>query len=224
MNTRTATFTLTILLFSSCQPRLFRPYKCGPVLNAEQIQVFRQVNEFIDLRPGDVYADIGASSGYYDGAMAVFLDSIDFYIQDIDPKCLSKKNLRKMVKYYSSFSEIPLEEKHRFYPVIGTETETNLPDSLFDRIYSNATYHVLNDPDAILQDIRRKLKPDGLLFIRDEFIYEGSPKLCDSKQCRHLIPRFDDFLQTMGRNGFEMAGQSESMGNYPIYRFRKSSR
>lgn len=206
---------------AGCQARLFRPYKCGPVLDEEQIQVFRQVNEFIGLQPGDNYADIGASSGYYDGAMAVFADSVNFYIQDIDKECLNRKNLRRVVKYYSRFNERPLKEEHRFYAVIGSETETNLPEALFDKIYSNATYHVLNDPDALLQDIYTKLKPDGLLFIRDEFTYEGETKLCDSKQCRHLIPTFEDFVTTMSKNGFEMAGQSELLGNYPIYRFRK---
>ncbi|HZB14678.1 MAG TPA: hypothetical protein VE467_16680, partial [Chryseolinea sp.] len=53
---------------------VFRPYPCGPVLDKEGIQIFKRQNEFLGLTPGVVFADVGASSGYYDAAMAVFLD------------------------------------------------------------------------------------------------------------------------------------------------------
>jgi hypothetical protein len=69
---------------------IFRPYPCGPVLDQEGIQIFKKQNDFLGLKPGMVFADIGASSGYYDGAMAVFLDSVTFYLNDIDHHCLNE--------------------------------------------------------------------------------------------------------------------------------------
>ena len=95
-----AVFTLLVaFLVLSCSS-IVRPYPCGPVLDTEGIQVFKRQNEFLGLKPGVVFADIGASSGYYDAAMAVFLDSVTFYLNDIDKNCLNERNLNKVIRYY----------------------------------------------------------------------------------------------------------------------------
>lgn len=215
---RPALFILSFLV-AGCGDSLIRPYKCGPVLTEKDIQIFRKVNTFLDLRAGDTYADIGASSGYYDGAMAVFLDSVDLYIQDIDQHCLTERNLKRVVRYYSRFRKTP--DTNHFHVTIGDEKKTNLPRGIFDKIYCNATFHVLQYPDAIVSDLYTRLRPDGKLFIRDEFVYHGETRYCDAKQCRNLIPQFEDFLAIMERNGFRLTGQSDDLGDYPIYRFEK---
>jgi len=215
---RPVLFVLSFMI-AGCGTPLFRPYKCGPVLKEKDIQIFEKVNAFLDLLPGDTYADIGASSGYYDGAMSVFLDSVDFYIQDIDRECLTEKNLKRVTKYFGRFRKSP--DTNRYHAVIGEDKKTNLPDGIFDKIYCNATYHVLQYPDAIIADLYTRLKPDGALYIRDEFVYDGQTRYCDSKQCRNLIPQHKDFLAVMERNGFRLTDQSDDLGDYPIYKFEK---
>lgn len=208
------------LLLLSCTS-IFRPYTCGPILKEEDIQIFKTVNEFLELKPGDVFADVGASSGYYTAAMAVFIDSVDVYIQDIDGNCLNPKNMKRVLRYYSRFAEKSLEDKNRFHVVIGNEKVTNLPVGSFDQIYSNATYHVLGFPDEVISDLYSTLKPDGHLFIRDEFVYDDKVKFCGSKDCKRPLPEYHAFIQVMERNGFELSGQSNDVGSYPIYKFRK---
>lgn len=211
---------LLLLVFASCTP-LFRPYTCGPVLKEDQIQIFNSVNKFLDIQPGDTYADVGSSSGYYVGAMAVFLDSVDFYLQDIDANCLNKKNVDRVLKYYSRFRSVPIEQTNNFHITIGSEKQTNLPDDTFDQIYSNATFHVLNYPDSVMRDLHLKLKDDGHLFIRDEFAYNGETKYCESKDCKMPLPQYQDFLTIMQRNGFKLVDESNDVGSYPIYKFAK---
>ena len=215
-----AVFTLLVaFLVFSCSS-IFRPYPCGPVLDKEGVQVFKRQNEFLGLKPGVVFADIGASSGYYDAAMAVFLDSVTFYLNDIDHHCLNERNLNKVLRYYSKLRGSSIQTTNSFRYIIGTPTQTNLPENTFDVIFSNATMHVIDELDSMLTDLHRNLKPDGSLYIRDEFVYNGESKKCGSKTCGHFVLQYEPFLQRMNQNGFVLNGESHEFG-YPIYKFSK---
>jgi hypothetical protein len=203
-----------------CQAQIFRPYKCGPVLKKDDIQTFERLNDYLEISSGDSFAEIGASSGYYNGAMAVFLDSVTFYLQDIDRDCLNENNLQKVLRHYSKFRKSPITATNSFHIVIGSETKTNLPINAIDIIFSNATYHVLDQPDAIISDLYQSLRYDGSLAIRDEFVYDGSIKYCPDKNCKNPLTKFEDFQATMERNGFVMVHQTDQFG-YPVYKFRK---
>jgi SAM-dependent methyltransferase len=215
-----ALFTILLASFLFSCSSVFRPYPCGPVLDKEGIQVFKKQNEFLGLKPGMVFADIGASSGYYDAAMAVFLDSVQFYLNDIDRHCLNKRNLNKVLRYYSKLKGSSLEATNDFHYVIGTPTRTKLPENTFDVIFSNATMHVIDQPDSILADLFKNLKSDGRLYVRDEFVYNGEIKKCGSKKCGHDVLQYEPFLRRMNRNGFVLIGETHELG-YPIYKFSK---
>lgn len=202
------------------QAQIFRPYKCGPVLKEGSIKTFDSLNQYLGIESGDVFAEIGASSGYYNGAMAVYLDDVTFYLQDIDQGCLNQENLTKVLDYYSKFRKTPITATNRFHIVIGTATSTNLPRNSIDIIYSNATYHALDYPDSIVADLHKSLKVNGILAIRDEFVYDGKLKYCQDKQCKNPLAFFEDFNNTMAIAGFELVDQTEQFG-YPVYKFRK---
>jgi hypothetical protein len=202
------------------QAQIFRPYKCGPVLKKDGIQTFDSLNQYLAIKPGDVFAEIGASSGYYNGAMAVYLDNVTFYLQDIDRTCLNQENLTKVLGYYSKFRETPITATNKFHIVIGTETSTNLPRDSIDIIYSNATYHALDYPDSIVADLHKSLKTTGVLAIRDEFVYDGKLKYCQDKKCKNPLAFFEDFSNTLAIAGFELIDKTDQFG-YPVYKFRK---
>ena len=210
---------IVLLLLAGCS-KIFRPYPCGPVLDKEGVQIFQKQNEFLGLKQGMVFADLGASSGYYDAAMAVFLDSVTFYLNDIDHHCLNERNLNKVIRHYSKIRGNSLRESNTFHFVIGTPTHTKLPENTFDVIFSNATMHVIDYPDSILADLHRNLKADGNLYVRDEFAYDGKTKKCGSKKCGHELLQYDSFIKLMNRNGFKLTGESHDFG-YPIYKFSK---
>lgn len=216
---KTSLTFLAVLLLVSCST-VFRPYPCGPVLDKDGVQVFKRQNEFLGLKPGVVFADIGASSGYYDAAMAVFLDSVTFFLNDIDYHCLNQRNLNKVLRYYSKLRGSAINATNTFHYVIGTPKQTKLPDDTFDVIFSNATMHVIEYQDSILSDLYRNLKDDGSLYIRDEFTYNGEIKKCGSKKCGHNVLQYESFLQRMNQNGFKLTGETLEFG-YPIYKFQK---
>jgi SAM-dependent methyltransferase len=215
-------FAVICFVFTGCST-LFRPYPCGPVLDEEGVQIFKKQSDFLGLQAGTVFADIGASSGYYDAAMAVFVDSVTFYLNDIDHHCLNQKNLDKVLKHFSKIRGQSLEANNTFHYVIGTPTRTKLPHNTFDVIFSNATMHVIEHPDSILVDLYKNLKADGSLFIRDEFVFDGVPRNCPSRKCGHQLLQYKPFIELMSRHGFFLTGETLEFG-YPMYKFSKVAR
>lgn len=197
-------------------------FKCGPALNEKTLlKSFKPLVAFLDLKPGDVFADIGASSGYYDATLAYLVDSVTFYIQDIDTSCLNERELHKILDYYSVLGERSLEATNTFKIVIGEINQTNLPNNTIDKIYTNGTFHLFGQPHVILQDIRQKLKPGGFLFIRDDFNQAGENRICEGENCQVPLVQYNHFLKLMADNGFKLLEISDEIGPYPVHKFVK---
>ncbi len=133
---------------------------------------------------------------------------------------MNENNLSRVLTYYSKFRKGKITDTNQFNIVIGTATETNLPSNTFDVIYSNATYHVLDDPAAIMVDIKRSLKDDGILAIRDGFVFDGRDKPCEDKTCSSPRAHYHEFIKVMNQSGFRLINQTEEFG-YPTFKFKK---
>jgi ubiquinone/menaquinone biosynthesis C-methylase UbiE len=219
---RVITFILIVLLFQVCSPKV-APYAHGPVMSEKRIKKsFEPILQFMDVKPGIVFADVGASSGALTVMMATLMDSATVYIQDIDQTNLQEDNLNKIIDFYSKQSNLNLRNKNKFQLVIGDRTHSNLPNETFDLIYSNATMHVFDSPDTILTDLSKKLKPNGKLFIRDSFKNDhGAGNFCSDPSCAKPLITIDEFLITMERNRFKLVKKSPDMSGYPLFGFAK---
>ncbi len=208
---------LFVYVTSACAP-----YANGPVFTPENARTtFQPIVEFMEIKSGMTVADVGAGSGALTVIMATQLTNCQVYIQDIDRNLLDSANVNKMVRYYQE--KMPQEPglKNTFHIIHGTPVQTGLPEGAVDRIYSNATMHVLEYPDEMLQDLRKKLKPDGLLFIRDGFRNDnGEGEYCSSKDCGKPLLDIEEFLALMKRNGYAIVKQSPDLKGYPVFGFR----
>lgn len=109
----------------------------------------------LNLRPGQVVADIGAGSGYYSVRLARAVGPTGrVYATDIQPEMLAL--LKKKIDD-DKVANIEL--------VLGTETETRLPDGSIDLAVMVDVYHELAEPQAFLKSVRRALKKDGRLVL-----------------------------------------------------------
>jgi SAM-dependent methyltransferase len=134
----------------------------------DNIEVIRQIIESkgldtVKLLKGETIADIGAGNGTLEAMLSIFHDSLTFYIQDIDTSVCNQKAIDKVVNFYQKVKGSPFSNK--FITITGMDNETNLPDNTFDKILMLWTYQYFKNPIAIMKDLRRKLKSDGLMYI-----------------------------------------------------------
>jgi len=109
----------------------------------------------LDIRPGQVVADVGAGSGYYTVRLAERVGPTGrVFAADIQPEMLDL--LRSRVKR-ARLDQVEL--------VRSTETEPGLPEGLFDLVLMVDVYHELARPQEVLRKLRASLKPDGRLVL-----------------------------------------------------------
>ena len=109
----------------------------------------------LNIREGQVVADIGAGSGYYSALLSRAVGASGrVYATDIQPEMLAilKKRIDR-----DSLANVEL--------VLGTETETQLPDNSVDLAIMVDVYHELAQPQAFLKSVRRALRKDGRLVL-----------------------------------------------------------
>ncbi|MBA4054253.1 MAG: hypothetical protein C0490_06040 [Marivirga sp.] len=212
--------SLIISIFYGCSPKL-TPYENGPVMSQKNItKTFQPILQFMNYKSGMSFADVGAGSGALTVMMATLMDNSIVYIQDIDTTVLEENNLDKIIDFYSKQSSKDLRSENKFQMVMGEIYHSNLPDSTFDLIYSNGTVHNFNSLDSIAIDLGRKLKPNGILFLRDSFKNDhGEGDFCSDPKCGRPLLTIDECLTIMKRNGFKMVRHVPDMSGYPVFGF-----
>jgi SAM-dependent methyltransferase len=103
------------------------------------------------IKPGMAVADIGAGTGYYSRRMAPLVTSSGVvYAVDVQPEMIQ---LLTDGAKKAGLSNIK--------PVLGQETNVNLPDSSIDLAIMVDVYHELAFPYEVMQSLVRALKPGG---------------------------------------------------------------
>jgi SAM-dependent methyltransferase len=109
----------------------------------------------LNIKAGQVVADVGAGSGYYTVRLANQVGPIGrVYASDIQPEMLSllRKRLAK-------------ERLDNVELVQATDTDPRLPEGQLDLILMVDVYHELARPQEVLRKLRAALKPDGRLVL-----------------------------------------------------------
>jgi SAM-dependent methyltransferase len=157
----------------------------------DNIEVIKQIIESksidtIKFRKGEVIADIGAGNGTIEAMLSIFHDSLTFYIEDIDTSVCNQKAINEVTSFYQNVKGKPFTNK--FITVTGDDKVTNLPNDTFDKILMLWTYQYLKDPQAIMIDLRLKLKDSGLLYIVNPNVDIESSKELKSKHGWNASP------------------------------------
>lgn len=109
----------------------------------------------LELKKGMVVADVGAGVGYFSIRMARRVGASGrVYANDIQPEMLSRLQDR-------------LDSEHitNVETVLGTQSDPKLPAGKLDLILMVDVYHELSQPQRMLGEIRKALKPDGRLVL-----------------------------------------------------------
>ncbi len=116
----------------------------------------RKVVEWLRLRPGAVVADLGAGSGYFTFplAQAVGPEGI-VYAVDIDADSLKR------------IQASPRRTSGNIVTVLGSDSDSMLPDGRCDLIFICDTYHHFTDRVNYLKRLATKLRPGGRIVSVD---------------------------------------------------------
>ena len=122
----------------------------------EQEEQPEQMIDALNLKAGDVVADVGAGVGYTSVRLAKRVGNTGkVYATDIQPQMIRmlKSNIRAM----------KLEKV--VIPTLCTATDTKLPDGEIDLIIMVDVYHECSNPIETLQGLKKALKPGGRLVL-----------------------------------------------------------
>ena len=109
----------------------------------------------LDIKPGQIVADVGAGSGYYTVRLAERVGaSGKVFATDIQPEMLT------LVRQRVARGQLAQVEV-----VQATETDPRLPANQLDLILMVDVYHELARPQQVLRQLRTALKPDGRLVL-----------------------------------------------------------
>jgi ubiquinone/menaquinone biosynthesis C-methylase UbiE len=110
----------------------------------------------LNIRPGQVIADIGAGSGYYTLRLADAVGARGrVYATDIQPEMLAL--IKRKIDAGLPGKNVEL--------ILGTETDTGLPAAAIDMALMVDVYHELAQPQTFLRSVKSALRPDGRLVL-----------------------------------------------------------
>jgi SAM-dependent methyltransferase len=109
----------------------------------------------LQVAPGSTVADIGAGSGYFTERLSRLVGASGrVYANDIQPGMLDL--LRRRLKR-EHLTNVTL--------VLGEPADPKLPAAAIDMALMVDVYHELSDPQTMLANIRKALKPGGRLVL-----------------------------------------------------------
>jgi len=163
----------------------------------------------LNLKPGEVVADVGAGSGYFSWRMAQKVGPTGkIYATDIQPEMLEllmaqmrKRNVEKIV-----------------VPILGTVQDPKLPPNSTDLILLVDVYHELDFPFEMTKAMIAGLKPGGRLVLVE---YRGEDSAVPIKKLHKMTTA--QVKQEMAVHPLTFDQQIDVLPQQHILIFRKSA-
>lgn len=201
----------------SCTQKIFSfyPNYCGQYYKTVEKMREQQdsIAAFYDFRDKQVIASIGAQCSHWEAMMATYMNNVQFYLEDIDSTYFNERQTRFAWDHYSQLSGKTLSP---YTLVLGNEKETRLPDGIFDKVIIINSFHEFTTKAAMLEDISKKLKPGGLLYV-DEIVARRSGEKHGG--CHQTLLTETEMNAVMRENGF-----TYYKGMYVTYRHKNPYR
>ena len=116
----------------------------------------------VGIRPGFRVLDYGCGPGSYIIPLAELVGkSGKIYALDIQPLAVQR------------VQSIASEKQLTNVETICSDCKTGLPDNGIDVVLLYDTFHTLSDPDGVLEELHRVLKPNGILSFSDHHMKEN---------------------------------------------------
>ncbi len=166
-----------------------------------------EVLEYMKLENGDMVADIGCGTGYYARKIAkqVAPDG-KVYGVDIQPEFIV------LIKEFCEKEEIT-----NVVPILGDDDNPKLPKGELDWIIMADVYHEFQKPQAMLDEMRQALKPDGRIALLE---YRLHGKTAGHIKIEHRMS-VAQVLSEWNPAGFELVDLQEFLPSQHLFIFGK---
>ncbi|MEO0072438.1 MAG: methyltransferase domain-containing protein [candidate division WOR-3 bacterium] len=165
----------------------------------------KEILKGLNLKPGDLVADIGSGSGYYAIEFARLVgETGKVYALDTNEKFLDYVKERAVK-----------EGVGNVYPIKVNAFELNLPENV-DLFFLRNVYHHLPEPIKYFVNVRRFLKPHGRIAI----IERTKPKRRLFSRQTHATPE-SVIVEHLIRSGFVISNRFDFLQDQCFLIFRK---
>jgi ubiquinone/menaquinone biosynthesis C-methylase UbiE len=138
--------------------RLFPPADLGQLEGPDRDAYQRpdQIMDALQIGEGSVVADLGAGGGWFTVRLAHRVGPNGrVYAEDIQPQMINAIQSRVAREGLQS----------RVIPVLGTATDPKIPEGTLDAVLIVDAYHEMEQPIALLKNVAKCLKRDGVIGI-----------------------------------------------------------
>ncbi len=122
----------------------------------EQQEQPKKVIEALNLKPTYIIADIGAGSGYFSFRIASLVAQGKVFAVDIQPEMLD------VISFLKEENKV-----NNIETVLGSLTNPNLSKDSIDLVLMVDTYHELEYPKEMIENIINDLKPGGEVVLAE---------------------------------------------------------
>lgn len=161
--------------------------------------------ECLDLKPGDVVADIGAGTGAFSIPFAkAVAPGGEVLAQDIWPVLLD---------HIAAKAKRAGVDNLRV--VLGAGDDPNLPENYLDLAFFHDVFHNVVDRQGYLEILAASLKPDGRIAIIEQKFDDPIAKQWDEPENRITREQLDRWMEAVGFERLETFDIFEGENNPP---------
>ena len=161
----------------------------------------RELIAALDIKPGSTVADVGSGTGYMLRFLSQAVGPEGHVIsQDIFPDF---QNEAKHTAEVGGLGNVAF--------VLGTETQSKLPEAGVDLILALDVYHHLNYPEKSLMDWKTKLRPGGRLVIVE--YHKNEVAMPEKRALQHIRLTEDQAIKEIEASGFKLVSNRDFIQN-----------
>ncbi|MDB5253492.1 MAG: Methyltransferase type 11 [Flaviaesturariibacter sp.] len=174
---------------------------CGLALDTTELKDYARQVAFLNLQPGDTLVDIGASSGWFEGAAGCLSPVKDhhFVLVDIDTACTNERTVARMTSYYSGLHGAPLS--YTYSVVHNTPRSLGLPPGFARKFLLRETLHEIRDRDRFVAALAAACRADGQVIVIEQV---PTKKRERHSGCNDLLLETSDIVSLFRKGGFHL--------------------
>ncbi|HWJ92339.1 MAG TPA: class I SAM-dependent methyltransferase [Flavisolibacter sp.] len=195
-------FTVLASLVAAAQGKREKQGFCGvSYTNLKMLkEQLAEQFEFLKVQEHDTIVDVGAASGWYEGAFGAGsgINELHFVLVDLDTTCMNKKKVEAAMRHYSEVKGSPIS--YTFDLVHNSPDSLWLPLRSYKKLWLLNMLHEVPDQDRMVRGIRSILQPGGEVVLL-EIIPKKKGQLHGG--CKKPLMEPEACTALFERNGFQ---------------------